>query len=399
MAPRILEIDEQRDCWFPSTVLSADQAVALARFREAGIEVGWPNPAAGDRWRLRARGWVGVVPVGADLLVRIRPKLPMDRLFELLLWSQGLRDLRLFDGVAPTATIEECFGVILDLLASKVSRRVGEGLRKEYVASNFRGSSPHGRIRFRESLRLFASGKPAVAWEERPLTVDNIDNRLLAWALPRAARYPGASAETRAEITRLGRLLAAWTSPQAFGVDDYLRRVNSVAEEGYAALHALCALVLLGAGPSQDNGDAAFVPYGIDVPTVFQNAVHRLLVETLPHGMTAIAEPVLPIGSGLRFQPDVVVHGRDGHVAAVLDSKYKTMIEPGDVQQMVAYATALRCTKAFLVYPTPTSVTELRAGDVTVRTMHLDLSGDLVPSARRLTCAMQSAGVVELEGS
>lgn len=391
MAARVLEIEEQRDCWLPRTALTADEAIAITRFRDAGIEVGWPNPAAGDRWRLKAKGWVGVVPIGGDLLVRIRPKLPMDRLFELLFWSRGLQDLRLFDGIAPTATIEECFGVILDLLAAKVSRRVGEGLRKEYVAARFRGPSPHGRIQFRDSVRLFASGRPSVVWEERPLTVDNIDNRLLAWALPRAARYPSASARTRSEITRLDRLLSAWTTLQPFRVEDYLRRARSAPDENYAVLHALCALVLLGAGPSQASGDAPFVPYGIDVPRVFQNAVHRLLEDAIPHGAIAMAEPVVPIGSGMRFQPDVVVTASNGRTVAVLDAKYKTSLEQGDIQQVVAYATALRCDEAFLVYPT-TVAGDLRIGDVRVRTALLDPAGDLRAGARSLVGMMALAG-------
>jgi 5-methylcytosine-specific restriction enzyme subunit McrC len=391
MALRVLEIGEQRDCWFPRAALSIDEAMALTRFREAGIEVGWPNPVTGDRWRLRARGWVGVVPVGGDLLVRIRPKLPMDRLLGLLLWSQGLQDLHVFDGIAPSATIEECFGIVLDLLAQRVSRRVAQGLRKEYVTTTFRGASPRGRIRFRDSVKLFASGRPIVAWEERPLTVDTLDNRLLAWALPRAARSPAVSPETRAELTRLGRLLAGWTSVQAFRVDDYLRRVKEAADDGYAALHALCALILLGAGPSQENGTAPFLPYGIDVPTVFQNAAFHLIAEALPHGLTVSAEPVLPLGSGMRFQPDIVVHDTSGRAIAVLDSKYKTSLEQGDVQQILAYATALRCTDAFLIYPTRLGIGELMAGDVKLRTLSLDPSEDLRAGARNLIAALTSS--------
>ena len=66
-------------------------------------------------------------------------------------------------------------------------------------------------------------------------------------------------------------------------------------------------------------------------------------------------------------------------VLAVLDTKYKrsAVADAGDVQQIVAYATTLRTTQAFLVYPShETRSQEYSAGDVRVRSLVFDVSGD-----------------------
>ncbi len=273
-----------------------------------------------------------------------------------------------------------------------MSRRIARGLRKDYAAELRKGPSPHGRILFRESARLFASGRAAMVWEERPLTVDNLDNRLIAWALRRASRSILLDPMLRVDVVRIERLLAAWTTPQVFGVADYRRRIDEPSHPDYAAIHALCALVVSATGPSADTGETPFLPFGIDVPGVFERAVFNVLARSLPAGMLARRHRSVPLGAGLRFVPDIVVEQADGRVVAVLDTKYKASVEQSDVQQAVAYATAMNCGDAFLVYPTLTDRGALRAGEVAVRLVVFDIEGDPIEEGRKLSLMIQ--GVV-----
>lgn len=332
----------------------------------------------------------GSIPIGDDLLVRIRPKVPVAKLFVFLFWAEGLQALDLFDGAAPGGEIEDGFALVLKLLAGRVSRRIARGLRKEYAADLRKGPSPHGRILFRESARLFASGRAAMVWEERPLTVDNLDNRLIAWALRRASRSIVGEPLLKADVVRVERLLGAWTTPQVFDVAAYRRRIDASVDPDYAAIHALCALVVSATGPSTEVGETPFLPFGIDVPTVFERAVFNLLRPILPPGLSVRRQRVVPLGSGMRFVPDIVLENSDGRVVVVLDTKYKTALEQADVQQVVAYAASLRCTDAFLIYPSPAARREVRAGPISVHSVAFDMNGDPAEEARNLAMAVEA---------
>jgi len=60
--------------------------------------------------------------------------------------------------------------------------------------------------------------------------------------------------------------------------------------------------------------------------------------------------------SSLHFDIDLVLYdGNSGDPICVLDTKYKNAQgpAPSDIAQVVAYASAKKCTKAILIYPSP----------------------------------------------
>ena len=68
-----------------------------------------------------------------------------------------------------------------------------------------------------------------------------------------------------------------------------------------------------------------------------------------------------------------------------LDTKYKAPDTPStsDIQQIIAYATEVGCSKAWLVYPTPIPLpVSNHAGNITVQSSMFDLSGDLDEGGR-----------------
>ncbi len=186
---RTIDLIEQTDCWLERHALTIEEALAIGAFEGLRVDVGWPNLANGSRWRLRPRGWVGTIPVTSSLILRIAPKIALDRLFGLLLWANGLGSVRIFDRMSRTGTVDGSFAIVLEELARRVARRVARGLRKEYV-TRVHGVPPAWAHPFPRERRQFAAGRPTLAWHESPLTVDNLDNQLIAWALRGPLKAP-----------------------------------------------------------------------------------------------------------------------------------------------------------------------------------------------------------------
>ena len=380
---RILDLDEQRDVWLEADRLRPSEAIALAADPLARVEVTWPNPSNGRRWLLRAKGWVGTLPVSCDLTTRVTPKVPVPRLFALWMSAGGGADLRLLDGLAPTATVEDAMDAVLGSLCRRIGGRIARGLRKGYAPQRRSGQIPKGKVRTRETVRSFSSGRPILVWDERPLTPDVDDNRILAWTLRNASRLTGRDGALKGEVVRLERHLAALTTAHSFEPQDCRARSYDRSYADYGELHALCALVLEGVGPSTGRGEHAFLSFGAHMPTLFERAV-AILLGAGTDKFRLVVKPKVPLGCGMRFEPDIVVEDRDGRAVAVLDTKYKSGVIDADVQQIVAYAAALEVKLAFLVYPAPVETERLRAGRIAVVPTCFDLRSPPTAAASEL---------------
>jgi 5-methylcytosine-specific restriction enzyme subunit McrC len=369
---RVLDLTEQHDLYLDFDRLASREALAIASDALGRVEVVWPNPSNGRRWILRAKGWVGTLPIGDDLTVRVTPKLPVPRLFELWTSAGGGPSLRLLEGMAPTATIGSALDTVLGLLCKRIGLRIARGLRKAYAPARMSGQSPRGKVSARETVRSFSSGRPILVWDERPLTADVDDRKSVAWTLRQASRLAPRDGSANPEIVRFERHLAALTTPRPFEARDCRGRSYDRSCADYEELHALCALVLDGVGPAAGRDRHHFLSFGAYMPTLFERAVAVLLGEATV-GLKIVVNPKIAIGGGFRFEPDLVVADQSGRPVAVIDTKYKAGLVDTDVQQIVAYAAALSVETAFLVYPAPVKTTRLRAGGITVVPTSFDL--------------------------
>lgn len=369
---RVLDLAEQRDVHLEADRLHPGEAVALADDPLARVEITWPNPSNGRRWILRAKGWVGTLPVGPDLTIRVTPKVPIPRLFDLWMTAGGGANLRLLEGLAPTATVGDGLDMLLAVLCERIGGRIAHGLRKGYTPERRSGQVPRGKLRTRETLRTFLSGRPILVWDERPLTPDIDDNRILTWTLRVASRLMLRDRALGAEVVRLERHLAALTTLRPYEPRDCRGRSYDRSSTDYAELHAMCALVLEGIGPSTGRGEHLFLSFGAHMPTLFERAVAVLLgAGTSDLGL--VIKPRIALGNGMHFEPDLVLQDRCGRAVAILDTKYKSEVVDTDVQQVVAYAAALEVELAFLVYPAPVKAARLRAGRIAVQPACFDL--------------------------
>src|SRR5438128_468573 len=161
---------------------------ALALYRDKRFDLEFPNPANGTRYVLRSKGWIGHIPVGPDTLVRVRPKLPVARVFELLEVAYNLKSFELFKGETAVDTIDGLFERVASILARRVLDRARRGLHQQYVGERDDLPFLRGRIDVQQSVRRGPVAAIRMPCEFEELTADLDDNRLLLWALHRTAR-------------------------------------------------------------------------------------------------------------------------------------------------------------------------------------------------------------------
>jgi 5-methylcytosine-specific restriction enzyme subunit McrC len=135
---------------------------------------------------LRARGYVGLIPLSEGVVVDVRPRVPVRNLSRVIHVSGEpptvLTSLRSY------ATAPEWSDSLLDVyaraLAGYVEVVASSGLLRDYVRREEDSSFPRGRVRLDGTLRLRSRGinhKARVAWFERG--DDNAPNRCLKYAI------------------------------------------------------------------------------------------------------------------------------------------------------------------------------------------------------------------------
>jgi 5-methylcytosine-specific restriction enzyme subunit McrC len=118
---------------------------------------------------------------------------------------------------------------------------------------------------------------------------------------------------------------------------------------------------------------------------LYELFVAEWLQEHLPDDYRLVAQESVSLNSelGVGLIIDLVIYDRAGNVPLmVLDTKYKTprSPSPNDRDQIIAYAAAVGCRDAILIYPDmPEQPFDGRFGASTIhlRTMQFGIEGDL----------------------
>ena len=208
----------------------------------------------------------------------------------------------------------------------------------------------------RGNLRNVTRKNPAVRCRFEDLTSELEDNEILLWTLFVASRFRLRRPEVVEQVRRAYRAMAgsiplAEKSPQSC-IERFYTRLN----DDYQPMHGLSRLLLDHAGPHLAEGNRTFIPFCLDMPTLFESFVAKWLTSHLPHDLEALPQfsAKLRANAPLRFDIDVLIRDRrTKRPMAVLDTKYKVAerLQEADIQQVVAYATRMGVRHAFLVYP------------------------------------------------
>ena len=348
-----IEITEEQDEFLSRSAL--DEVTAKILLRDRRFEFDWPNPGNDFQYRIRSRGLVGIVPVDESVIV-IEPKAPVSSIFGMLEVAYDLQSFELLKGETTIVSLEELFERVVSILARRVLDRVRRGLYQEYVEHVDDLIYVRGRIDMRGNLRNVTRKNPAVRCRFEDLTSELEDNEILLWTLFVASRFRLRRPEVVEQVRRAYRAMAgsiplAEKSPQSC-IERFYTRLN----DDYQPMHGLSRLLLDHAGPHLAEGNRTFIPFCLDMPTLFESFVAKWLTSHLPHDLEALPQfsAKLRANVPLRFDIDVLIRDRrTKRPMAVLDTKYKVAerLQEADIQQVVAYATRMGVRHAFLVYP------------------------------------------------
>ncbi len=381
---KIQTIELQEDgppCFRPTDAFSQRAGKLLWSQYEGKIEVEPPTFKTDNQWRLKAQGWVGHIPVDEEFHIFIKPKVELSNLFGMLEYAYKLPFLTTGDMVG-AQSLQEFYERLAKIMALRVLDRSRKGLYREYAARYNRLPYLRGKMVL-ESM-LSSPWETSLECQYHENTADIEDNQILVWTLYCMAR----SGLCREDVARLVR--RAFRATQSIG---QLKACQASLCEGrqynrlngdYQPLHALCRFFLDHSGPSHEQGGHNMLPFLIDMARLYEMFVAEWLREHLPQNMVLKAQETVSLGCEhkIDFRIDLLlIHRRSGNPLCLLDTKYKTPSSPssGDVEQVIAYAKALGCPEAVLVYPQSLSkpFDSKVGGDIHVWTTVFALSGDL----------------------
>jgi len=355
------------------------------------LTVQFPGPKTGGEWELRSGGWVGYLPVSADLGVALRPKVPLGNLFRMLEYAYRLKSFRLMNDLIDSESLGEFYGRLAHILANRVLDRARRGLYRVYIGYRERLPYVRGRLDTLAALRRHWDVSLDCEYEEH--TADIEDNQILAWTLLCVARSGVCSEQVQSAVRKAYRAVQGIVAPLPISPRACVRRLYNRLNDDYEPMHGLCRFLLENTGPTHQTGDHTMIPFVVNMAQLFELFVAEWLRAHLPEGLVLKTQEPVPLSEdGLRFEIDLVIYERGADAArCVVDTKYKAPDQPSpdDIAQVIAYAQAKGCTEAILAYPRPLPkplVTVI--GGIRVRSLGFELDGDLGDAGHRFLSAL-----------
>ncbi|MCC9078502.1 McrC family protein [Litorilinea aerophila] len=386
-APHIVTLTEHDSVLLPVQALSDEEAQRLdERYRDQ-IQVEPPSFRTEHQWRITAQSWVGFIPLTADLAFRLQPKVPLRSLFGMWEYAYRIKSFHFLDELIGVAALEAFYEQLALILARRVLDRLQKGLHRTYLSCHQRLSYVRGSLDIGQMARRPWDVSLPCDFQEH--TADIEDNQILTYTLWRILSSGICSERVLPTVRNAYRGLLAMTTfrpvhPNACGNRRY-HRLN----QDYHPLHALSRFFLEQSGPTHRVGDRQIMPFLVDMARLFELFVAEWLKAHLPLGWQVQAQERIAFGQGQNqsFQIDLVLRRLDtGEAVMVLDTKYKDPRSPatGDVEQVVAYAEALGCQHAVLIYPTDLAQPlDTVIGEIHVRTLTFNLAADLETAGQR----------------
>jgi 5-methylcytosine-specific restriction enzyme subunit McrC len=352
--------------------LDADTASALAATKLVDVRTEGSNV-----WRLLPNGRVGAVQIGG-VDVQVRPKVGISRLLFLLGYATdpGFRP----DDV-PGKTEPDLWPALAESLVRQTERALGRGVRQGYVTIDDSLALVRGRVRVADQIARRPGLMLPLEVRYDEYSPDIAENQIIRTALRHMTGIPRLRAELRARLVRLdARLTGVTILRYSAPIPPWrVTRVNAT----YAPAVRLAQIVLRNQSAEPGPGDVTIASFVVNMAKVFEDFLLTALREALAScpGHTRGQYPVqLDDEQLVRMNPDVV-HVVDTRPVAVFDAKYKledasSGYPNADVYQMLAYCTALRLKRGWLVYAEGVNHGErrIRHTDIRVSPYPLDLS-------------------------
>ncbi|MEG5028403.1 restriction endonuclease [Microcoleus sp. AT8-B1] len=377
-SPQIIELTEYKSESFERDFIpeSVGDKICDNYANEIGIE--FPTRKTKYQWKLTSKGRVGNIPITPEFHIAIRPKVPINNLFGMLDYAYNLK-IKFPQGSIQCQSLQETYERLANILAQKIIERCRKGLYRDYLSKTERLAYIRGRVDLRSALQKPWDVKLKCHYNEQ--TGDIEDNQILAWTLFIIGRSGFCRESVSSTVRKAFHALQGFVTLKPFKSEACIDRNYHRLNQDYQLLHALCRFFLDNTGPSHETGDREMLPFLIDMAKLYEQFVAEWLKANTPKGFEV--ESQYPVKHDKDYFDEIDLIIRDietNEILYVLDTKYKAPNRVGrdDRNQIVAYANALNCQNAILVYPQDlTTRLDIKHGAIRVRSLTFSLDSDL----------------------
>ena len=276
-------------------------------------------------------------------------------------------------------SLQESYETLANILAHKILERCRKGLYRDYLSKTERLAYIRGRVDLRSALQKPWDVKLKCHYNEQ--TGDIEDNQILAWTLFIIGRSGLCRESVSSTVRKAFHALQGFVTLKPFKSEACIDRNYHRLNQDYQLLHALCRFFLDNTGPSHETGDREMLPFLIDMANLYEQFVAEWLKANTPKGFFVKQQHRVTHDQNYFDRIDLLLCDiATSKVQYVLDTKYKApdKVANNDIHQIVAYANALKCQNAILVYPQNLKQPlDIKNDDIRVRSLTFSLDSDL----------------------
>jgi 5-methylcytosine-specific restriction enzyme subunit McrC len=377
-SPQIIELTEYKSERFEQDFIPKSVAQKIYQNYDKEIDIEFPTPKTKDKWELKSKGRVGNIPITPEFHIAIRPKVPINNLFGMLDYAYNLK-IKFPQGSIQCQSLEESYERLANILAQKILERCRKGLYRDYLSKTERLAYIRGRVDLRSALQKPWDVKLKCHYNEQ--TGDIEDNQILAWTLFIIGRSGLCGESVSSTVRKAFHALQGFVTLKHFKSEACIDRNYHRLNQDYQLLHALCRFFLDNTGPSHETGDREMLPFLIDMANLYEQFVAEWLKANTPKGFFVKQQHRVTHDQNYFDRIDLLLGDSETKkVQYVLDTKYKASdkVESEDRHQIVAYAKALKCQNAILIYPQNLQQPlDIKYDDIRVRSLTFSLDSDL----------------------
>jgi 5-methylcytosine-specific restriction enzyme subunit McrC len=370
---RLLTIEEYGSLLLPLSERDYSRVLGLYRGKLDVAPAGTPG-----LYRLSARDYVGRVRLSRELMLEVRPRIPVSNLFHMLAGAAGLA---WFHPPRVTfGTSEGAPGILAAALVSECEALLEGGLLQAFTAHEGDLPMVRGRILLDKQVARYGELKHRHVCAYSTRTLDTPENRVLVSTL----RYlPSLLSEHEGDLAaRVRALTRAFEGVRPLAPREAAEAVRTLKPDRrnrrYLPALSLCALILNHLSVAATEGSRPFASFLVDMPRLFETYLTIRLRTLLPaHGLRVFAQrhDYLDEAGRVRIRPDILIYPKRGNTPLlVVDAKYRSTgsDRSSDLYQLSAYMERYGLPAGALVYPQPDpqAPTELRLRG-TGRRLHL----------------------------